>query len=80
VALIFLSIALFWWLSLLFALLALILFIEAIATTRNVKISILAVYASFIQLVYYGYGFLKGFWRIHILKRNEQEAFPKMFF
>lgn len=60
--------------------LAAIIFLEALVTTRNLKIAFLAVGASFIQLYGYGWGFLKGWWSIGLLKRDEREAFPQLFF
>ena len=62
------------------ALFALLIFAEALWKTRHIVVSLLAVIASFIQLWGYGYGFLKAWWRIVVLKKEERRAFPAMFF
>ncbi len=60
-------------------LLAIIIFFDALRSTKNLKIAFMAVMASFIQLFAYGYGFLKGFINIHLLKREERQ-FKEFFF
>ena len=59
---------------------AVLVFLEALLTSRHIVVSFLAVFASFIQLWGYGYGFLKACWRIVVLKKEERLAFPGMFF
>lgn len=58
----------------------LLIFFDCLITRKNLKIALMAVVASFMQLTGYGYGFLKSFWKINILKQNEKKAFPKFFF
>lgn len=72
----------FWNIAFLFpiGILAGVLFIDALMRTNKIKIALMAVLASFIQLLGYGYGFLRSFIRIHILRQNEREAFPDFFF
>ena len=60
--------------------LALLLFLEALLKTKNIFIALLAVPASFIQLFAYGFGFIKGFVKILLLKKNERQALPSFFF
>lgn len=61
-------------------LLVLILFLDALARTKNLKVTLLAVLASFIQLYSYGWGFLKSAYRVMLLKKPEREAFVNFFF
>ncbi|MGB1242860.1 MAG: glycosyltransferase [Chitinophagales bacterium] len=61
-------------------LLAMLLFLEALFKTKNPIIAFLAIPASFIQLLGYGYGFLKGFIKIHLLKQEERVALKDFFF
>ncbi|MFT4661005.1 MAG: glycosyltransferase involved in cell wall biosynthesis [Patiriisocius sp.] len=60
--------------------LVIVLFIDALMKTKSLLITLLAVPASFAQLYGYGYGFLKGWINIHILRREERKAFPSFFF
>ena len=61
-------------------LLALLLFLDALGKNKNIKIAFLAVLASFVQLYGYGSGFLRAFWNISVLRREERKAFPRFFF
>lgn len=63
-----------------FGLLILLLFTDALVKTKKINITLLAIYASLIQLTVYGFGFLKAFFYIFILRKDERKAFPKMFF
>lgn len=60
--------------------LAIVLFIDAFIKTKNIIVTILAVPASFIQLYAYGYGFIKAYWILHVLKKDERKALPGFFF
>lgn len=60
--------------------LALILFSSALFNTGHIGIAIMAVFASFLQLFSYGYGFLKSAIQILLLKRAERKVFPDFFF
>ena len=60
--------------------LVVLLFIEALFKTKNPVIAFLAIPASFIQLWGYGYGFLKGFTKVHLLKQEEREGLKEFFF
>lgn len=74
--------ALLWEAIFILPLLALLLIIsvDALLKTGNLKITLMAIPATFIQLYNYGWGFLKGFWLIHVLKRPERKALPGFFF
>ncbi len=63
-----------------FAVLLFLLLSEALIKTKSIKITLLAIYASIIQLSVYGFGFLKAAFNIFILRKDEKKAFPKMFF
>lgn len=57
-----------------------ILLIDSLIRTKNFKIGIMSVVASFIQLSCYAYGFTKSYFMIKMLKKPERKAFPKCFF
>lgn len=68
-----------WWLFPL-GLLAGLLFADALVTTGKLEIALRAVPASFMQLYGYGWGFLQGYVKIHLMGMAPREAFPGMFF
>jgi len=61
-------------------LLIFLLFIDALVKGNSIKVSLLAIPAAFIQLTSYGYGFLKSFFNINIIRKEERKAFPNLFF
>ena len=78
----FLLLASFFWggsLSLLF-LFALIVFVDASMQNKSLKIGILAIAASFIQLTGYGTGFLRAWWKRCVCGKSEFAAFEKNFY
>jgi len=52
---------------------------HALVVTRNISIASMAVISTYIQMFSYGYGFLKSWFLINILKQSPREAFPKHF-
>ncbi|MEM6719037.1 MAG: glycosyltransferase [Bacteroidota bacterium] len=54
--------------------------LDALRTTKSIKIALLAVVAVCIQFYGYGVGFLKSTIAVNILKQNPEERFPKLFF
>jgi GT2 family glycosyltransferase len=74
-ALILLAIFWQWWAILPLALYIVLLWASALAKTKNLKISLLAIITSFIQLGSYGIGFIKAFtWKILLRHgRNVEE-------
>ncbi|SMD36107.1 Glycosyltransferase, GT2 family [Reichenbachiella faecimaris] len=48
--------------------------------SNSFLVALLAIPASFIQLVGYGYGFLKSQFKLNLLGQNERKAFPSFFF
>ena len=73
--------SLFWGggLSLLF-LFALIVFVDASMQNKSLKIGLLAIAASFIQLTGYGTGFLRAWWKRCVCGKDEFSAFEKNFY
>lgn len=59
---------------------ALIIFLDAYRTTHNLKVSLLAIIAAFIQIVGYGTGFCVAAFRRIIFKGNEFSAFNDTFY
>lgn len=58
----------------------LVLFIETLVKTKNLKISFLTIIATFIQFFGYGAGFLYSYFLLNIKKQDPQQAMPEMFF
>lgn len=59
---------------------SLILFIDSMYKTHSVKVALQSVIAVNIQFFGYGFGFLKSFFYIHLLKRKPEIQFPDFFF
>jgi glycosyltransferase involved in cell wall biosynthesis len=57
-----------------------LIFIDALLKTKNLAISILAVFAVLIQFVGYGLGFLKSSLLLNFTNKKPQEVFPNLFF
>ena len=68
-----------WSLSLLL-LFALIICIDSTLQNNSLKIGMLSIVASFIQLIGYGTGFLRAWWKRCVLKKDEFAAFEKNFY
>ncbi len=66
------------WIALLMGLL--LITTTALISTGSLMISILATWASAVQIAAYGWGFIKGFWHLHILSKDPHDQFPEMFF
>lgn len=56
-----------------------LVFFHALFKTKNISIASMAVIATYIQMFSYGYGFLKSWIFLNILKMKPEEAFPKHF-
>lgn len=80
VVLLFLGGAVFPWLWSLIVLWALLIFVDSSIMNNNLKIGVLSVAASFVQLTGYGCGFISAVWNRLILKRNEYSAYNKNFY
>ena len=57
-----------------------LIFIDSSIQNKSLKIGFLSVFASFIQLIGYGCGFLYATWYRLILKKGELSAFKKNFY
>ena len=79
--LIVLSLVWHWWAILPLALYVVLLWVSALASTRSLKISLMAIVTSFVQLGSYGIGFIKAYvWKIllgHGRNINEEIAMRK---
>jgi glycosyltransferase involved in cell wall biosynthesis len=56
-----------------------ILFLDS-AIKNGVQVGLTSVFAMLVQFCGYGTGFLRSWWEIKILKKNETDAFPELFF
>jgi len=66
-------------LYILYTLYFLVIFMHALFLTKNVKVALFAVQATFIQFLGYGFGFIKSQFKLHIFQKSKEETFPKMF-
>ncbi|MCM1170348.1 MAG: glycosyltransferase [Bacteroides sp.] len=68
------------WLSSLLLLFALLVGTDATLKNKSLKIGLLAIAASFIQLIGYGTGFLRAWWKRCVRKKDEFSSFQKTFY
>lgn len=59
---------------------SLMIFFDSSIKNKNVLIGFLSVEAAFVQLMGYGFGFLKAWWLRCVLKKDEFTAFEKNFY
>lgn len=59
---------------------ALMVFVDSSVRNRSLKIGLLSIVASYVQLMGYGLGFLSAVWRRLILRRGDYSAFEKTFY
>ncbi len=59
---------------------SLVIFIDAACRNKSLKIGLLSIAASFIQLLGYGSGFIKAWWKRCVRHEGEFEAFKKNFY
>jgi glycosyltransferase involved in cell wall biosynthesis len=52
---------------------------HALIATKNISIAGMAIISTYIQMFSYGYGFLKSWFLLNILKQTPKEAFPRHF-
>ncbi len=57
----------------------LLILIDCLRSTGNIIVAILGVTATIVQIAGYGWGFIKGWWQIHLRKKQEHQQFPEMF-
>lgn len=63
-----------------YAIYFLLLFVDALRKTGNLKVAFLSLMATAIQFFGYGYGFLKSTLYINFSSKKPEEIFPKLFF
>lgn len=63
----------------LYGLYTFLVFFHALILTKNMSIASMAVISTYIQMFSYGYGFLKSWFKLNILKQTPREAFPNHF-
>lgn len=68
------------WILALYGLYCWLIIFDALRTTRNVSVAFLAVIASFIQLFSYGWGFMKSWFLLNVLRKKPEDAFPTHFY
>lgn len=59
---------------------SLIILVDSTITNRSLKVGLLSVPAAFVQLMGYGFGFLKAWWLRCVLGKDEFQAFEKNFY
>ncbi len=59
---------------------SLLICIDSTIKNRSLRVGILSVPASFVQLMGYGLGFIKSWWKRCVLKQDEFQAFEKTFY
>lgn len=69
-----------WWSLLPLFIYALLICIDSSMQNKSVKIGLLSIIASYVQLIGYGSGFLAAVWNRLILKKREFAAFEKTFY
>nr|WP_299173835.1 glycosyltransferase [uncultured Allomuricauda sp.] len=57
-----------------------VLFIDALASAKNLKVAFLAIFAAIIQFTGYGIGFLKSTMLLNFSNKEPEELLPKLFF
>ncbi|SDE39593.1 glycosyltransferase [Riemerella columbipharyngis] len=63
-----------------YGLYTMVIFFHALLRTKNISIAAMAVTTAFIQMFSYGYGFLKSWIKLNILKEKPEDAFPGHFY
>lgn len=58
----------------------LLIFLHACFVNKNLKIGVLAVWASLVQFLGYGFGFCASSFYIRLLKQDPEKRFPQLFF
>ncbi|WP_339333919.1 MULTISPECIES: glycosyltransferase [unclassified Croceitalea] len=57
-----------------------LIFIDSLLKNRNLAIAILSIFATLIQFLGYGWGFLKSTFLLNFNNKEAEELFPKLFF
>ncbi len=67
-------------LMMIYGIYTILIWADSLMKTKNISIASIAVIASFVQLFSYGYGFLKSWILLNILKQKPEKAFPHHFY
>ena len=59
---------------------SLLILVDSTIKNRSLRVGLLSVPAAFVQLMGYGLGFLKAWWKRIVLKQDEFTAFEKNFY
>lgn len=62
-----------------FGIYTILVFFHALLKTKNISIASFAIISTYIQMFSYGYGFLKSWFLLNILRQKPEEAFPSHF-
>lgn len=62
-----------------YGLYTLLVFIHSLIKTKNISIAAMAVISTYIQMFSYGYGFLKSWFMLNVVRMKPEEAFPGHF-
>ncbi len=63
----------------LYCIYSLLIFVDALIKSKSIIVSFYSIWATFIQFLGYGSGFLRSTIRLQILQRSIRDAFPQMF-
>lgn len=63
-----------------YGLYGIILFVDAVFKTKNLKVAVFALFATGVQFLGYGYGFLKSTYYLTVSNKEPEQLFPKLFF
>jgi len=55
------------------------IFIHSLLLNKNVVVAVTSVFATLVQFFGYGFGFLRSTFRVSLLQKSIEEAFPRMF-
>ena len=80
IATIFVGGIFFVWFLLLLPIFFLMIFIDSLRLNKSIIVALLSIWASIVQLVGYGTGFLRAIWNILILKKENFQAFKRNFY
>jgi len=59
---------------------SILLFIDSLSVNKSIKIAGLSIFAAFVQLLGYGFGFIQAFWKRCVLNKDEFNAFNNTFY
>ncbi len=69
----------FKWLLVCYGLYFILILLNSWYKNNSIIVALLSVFASLLQFCGYGFGFVRSFFRLHILQRSVKNTFPRMF-